>query len=135
MIRILTITILICFLNQNAFAKPRFSKRAVTSWFEPSSCAANTDCNTEFEKSQPSLSEGDYSSTGAVSIILNSIFPTLKIFSQKVFLFDQTKNSNFRVNTGNVNKELTVKMTQKLTKNTSLEFHRDVCHIKLQCPI
>ena len=72
MIRILTITILICFLNQNAFAKPRISKRAVTSWFEPSSCA-NTDCNTEFEKSQPSLSEGDYSASGAVSIILNSI--------------------------------------------------------------
>ena len=73
MIRILTITILICFLNQNAFAKPRFSKRAVTSWFEPSSCNANTDCNSEFEKSQPSLSEGEYSASGAVSIILNLI--------------------------------------------------------------
>ena len=118
-------------MNQNAFAKPRFSKRAVTSWFEPSSCAADTDCNSEFEKSQPSLSESDYSASGAVSIILFYF----ENFSQKVFLFNQTKNSNFRVNTGNVNKELTVKMTQKLTKNTSLEFHRDICHIKLQCPI
>ena len=60
-------------MNQNAFAKPRISKRAVTSWFEPSSCNANTDCNSEFEKSQPSLSEGDYSASGAVSIILNLI--------------------------------------------------------------
>ena len=59
----------------------------------------------------------------------------MKIFHKKYFFFDQTKNSNFRVNTGNVNKELTVKMTQKLTKNTSLEFHRDICHIKLQCSI
>ena len=69
MIRTLTITILICFLSQNTFAKPRISKRAITSWFEPSSCAASTDCNSEFEKNKPSLSEGDYSASGAVSIL------------------------------------------------------------------
>ena len=44
------------------------SKRAVTNWFVPSSCGADADCNSEFEKSKPSLREGDYSASGEVSL-------------------------------------------------------------------
>ena len=44
------------------------SKRAVTNWFVPSGCGSDIDCNSEFEKSKPSLREGDYAASGEVSL-------------------------------------------------------------------
>ena len=60
----------------------------------------------------------------------------MKIFHKKYFLFDQTKKFKLPCKYRKCEQRIDRKNDPKTNKkNTSLEFHRDVCHIKLQCPI